>query len=440
MNYTWVIYIFYGLLTIYIIALLYAKINSPFWFHQPIYHSYELYPKLAWSKKPYFKRKRAVKLGIFCNIECIETWEWSDFYQMHSTHDHTAILCSLLQGYYVDNEYTLFYCTKDYLSKIMGNRGFVSCYRENTLVKPSTQSSTVQSLKPYLSVPNYDRFYGCIMSRPTMVYFHYYPEYNCEIHFWDFLCVHDLYKDRLLSRNLIQTHIYNHCNREKSFSGGYCFLKYNELCKGIVPLVQFDTYHFILKRVRYHKLPVHYRIYTLNQNHIDLWRSIYWQITSTFEVTIMPSFESTIEWLSNERYVIYATVYKENAVEHVHGVYFFEKTQKTWLNDSIAQPDVIRLAGCMKFVGNNLHLHDPNEILFFRGFLNCLQEFLLQNGEKQAKTQGILEIPSIGHNKKLLPKWQEKYELSNTVPCAYYLYNLVYPSSPVQDDLFLFLA
>ena len=154
----------------------------------------------------------------------------------------------------------------------------------------------------------------------------------------------------------------------------------------------------------------------------------------------MPSFENTIEWLSNERYVIYATVYKENAVEHVHGVYFFEKTQKTWLNDSIAQPDVIRLAGCMKFVGNNLHLHDPNEILFFRGFLNCLQEFLLQNGEKQAKTQGILEIPSIGHNKKLLPKWQEKYELNNTVPCAYYLYNLVYPSSPVQDDHFLFLA
>ena len=32
-----------------------------------------------------------------------------------------------------------------------------------------------------------------------------------EIHAWDFLCVHDLYKEKILSLSLIQTHIYTHC-------------------------------------------------------------------------------------------------------------------------------------------------------------------------------------------------------------------------------------
>lgn len=426
----WVIYFFYSILAIYVIILVVTKIHSPFWFHQPIFHTYELYPRLLWKKKPYWKRRRTVKYGIFCDTKNIETWELNDF-------THWTALCKLLQGYYVDNDYALFHCSQKYLLQCLHGNSVISCYREKRFIEPDSLTKMETPITKWLEEPIYDTFFGCIVSCPVWIYFALYPEESVEIHAWNLLCVHDLYKEKNLSRSLIQTHIYNHCTNGSSFSGGYCFVKHGEKCRGVVPLLSYSIFTFVLKKVRFHKLPRNYRIYCLNRNHIDLWRAIYVQMIEQFEVSIMPSFEYTVEWLTNEKYSIYATVYKIEKVEHIHGVYFFEHTRKSWLDDTIAYTDVIRLTGSVLFTG--IHpKHDLRGIVFFRGFVNCLQEYLL--GEGKSSRKGVLEIPSYSYNLLLLDKWREKYELHAKTDSSFYLYNLVYPSSPILPEKFIALC
>jgi hypothetical protein len=73
-------------------------------------------------------------------------------------------------------------------------------------------------------------------------------------------------------------------------------------------------------------------------------------------------------------------------------------------------------------------------VFFFHGFLNCLNLFL-----KDRKEFGILEIPCISDNDLILSKWQTKYEMRNVTQSAYYLYNLIYPDSPIDGNKFIIL-
>ena len=416
----WRIYIFYFIFTLYIIALLAAKIHSPFWFHQPVFHTYELYNYIRWNKAPYWKRTRAPKIGIFCDMEHIQTWPIADVSVEKLRH-----ICTLLQGHYMDNNVVLFTCVPTYVEKLLYGNSFISCYREKQLVQDS--SRTVQWLEKWVDVP-----YGCIASRPIIIYFSRFPEKYTVIHHWDFLCVSSYCKKKNLSRNLIQTHIYNHSQLETTFSGGYSFIKHGGVCNGVVPLVKFDIFTFVLRDTPFHKLPRNYSIRCLNPTHIDIWRTIYLQMTLQYEIALLPDIAITIDWLKNERYTIYTTIYRIEKIEHIHGVYIFENTGMSWDDDTLAKNNIIRLVASMIF--QSQPSHDPYHVLFFRGFINCLQEFLLLESSNQ---YGILEIPTVSDNAIILDKWKEKYELRNKTSSSYYLYNLVYPKSPIPSNQFI---
>lgn len=403
------LYLFYTFIILYIFAILCAKIYSPFWFHQPAYHICELYPRIRslWDKSPYWKRNRPPKEGVFCNTKNILTFSYSEISNT-LVHD----LCSFLQGHYVDTNYSLFYCDETFLSNIHLNDSMVSFYFD-TILKPELE---------WKEIINNKEIYGSITSRPFMISFSRFPQKNTILHFLDFICIHEKFQKKNLSRNMIQTHIYQHGLLEKT-PKGYMFHKQGSLCKGIVPLIQYDTYTFVLRDTSMHKLPTNYRIKCLNKTNIDLWRVIYYQMVSQYEIVAIPEIQYTIDWLTNERYVIYVSSYIYEKVEHVHGVYFFENANIGW-DTSLKKPKVVRLAGSMIF---HKHNHDNNNVLFFRCFLHSLKQYLLDK-----KEHGILEIPCFGDSDIILAKWQEKYELRNQTTCAYYLYNILYPSSPIK--------
>ena len=416
----WKIYILYSIIAIYIIALIAAKVHSPFWFHQPVFHTYEFITCFRWNKSPYWKRTRPPKLGIFCDIEHIHTWATVDI----ST-ENWGRICSLLQGYYMDNNAILFTCAPEYLQTILYGNSYISCFREKQFIQ---QNSSITWSEKWMDSP-----YGCITSRPIIIYFSQFPEKVVQIHHWDFVCVDSsYYKHKNLSRNLIQTHIYNHSQQEKSFSGGYSFVKSGGSCNGVVPLVKFDIFTFVLRDTPFHKLPRNYSIRCLNSPHVDIWRTIYLQMTQQYEIALLPDVAITLEWLKNERYFIYTTVYRIQKIEHIHGVYIFENARMVWDDDTFTKNGIIRLVASMCF--RSQPSHDPYHVLFFRGFINCLQEFLLL---ETSNHYGILEIPTISDNSIILNKWQEKYELRNKSHSAYYLYNLVYPKCPIDPSQFI---
>jgi hypothetical protein len=104
----------------------------------------------------------------------------------------------------------------------------------------------------------------------------------------------------------------------------------------------------------------------------------------------------------------------------------------SWDDDTLAKNNIIRLVASMIF--QSQPSHDPYHVLFFRGFMNCLQEFLLLESSNK---YGILEIPTVSDNAIILDKWKEKYELRNKTSSSYYLYNLVYPKSPIASNQFI---
>lgn len=397
-------------IVVYIILLICAKVYSPFWFHQPVYHTYDF---RSFSKEPFWKKTRPPINGLFCNTKNIVTL---------STHDISSDVWNkaihLIQGHYMDSIFVLNHTSVSSLRDRLYGDSFVSCYYEDKINDVS-----------FLDSLDTESMVGILASRPLVIRFLKYPEKNSILHEFQTICVHEKFKNRNISRNLIQTHIYQHAIKTERH-GGYVFQKHADLCKAVVPLVQYQTYTFVLRDTLIHKLPRNYSVRCLNRMNVNLWRGIYFQMLAQFEVSLLPEFQFTLEWLKNERYTIYVTVYTDENIEHVSGVYIFEKTYVSWDNENLEKPHMLRLAASVNFHKRTHTKH----VLFFRGFLNCLNSFL-----SDRKEYGILEIPCISDNDTLLSKWQEKYEMRNVKQSAYYLYNIIYPNSPIHPTQFIIL-
>ena len=401
----------------YVVLLICAKVYSPFWFHQPVYHYYEIYPRISFSKTPYWKKKRIATNGIFCDTKHIVTTAICD-----ANDNLLEKTVGLIQGHLMDTDAVLNHRTVPFLKKQLYGDSFLSCYYEDKIVEVD---------KVFLETLDTDNLYGILASRPVIINFAKFPEKNTIIHEFLYVCVHDKYKKKNISRNLIQTHIYQHQHQSSNnIASGYVFQKHLDLCKAVVPLVEYVTYTFVLRDTPIPKLPTNYSIRSLNTTHVNLWRGIYAKILSKYEVSLLPEFHFTLDWLKNERYSIFTTVYKNENIEHIHGVYVFENTCISWENERLEKPHMVRLAASVDFGENT----DYEITLYFRGFLNCIKTYLVDK-----KEFGILEIPCISDNHIILERWQNKYELRNSSPSAYYLYNLIYPSSPLPPSQFFIL-
>jgi hypothetical protein len=402
-------FILWSVLAVMCIGLIVAKLHSPFWFHQPVYHMYEIYPRISWSRAPYLKRTRPPKQGIFCNLNQVRT-EKNERIQLQPFVD-------LLQGHYLDNDTNLYHHTLNTMKQIMydyPSSSYISGFFETEREEPTFHTRL-----------NTNVVYGMITSRPTGIYFLYFPAQNRTIHYFDFICVHEKYSSKSISRNLIQTHIYNHSIQDPTFTGAYLFKKEIDLCKGVVPLVQSSTYTFMLTETPLARLPPNYSIKCLNhKSSIDVWRVLYEQMKTQFDICVLPDFPVTLDWLTNERYIIYISVYKDKKQERIHGLYIFEDTYVSYEQD-IPCPFMLRLAGSMVF--NDVpRTHD---LYFFRGFLHSLHAIKLDK-----KKFGVLEIPNVSDNDMLLERWRERYELRNETVLGYYLYNMVYPNMPILPN------
>lgn len=396
----------------YVVSLVFAKMYSPFWFHQPVHHIYDLYPKLC--RQPFWKHSKYK--GSYWDPKHIVTVPATEL-----TLKTWLQVENLLQGHYLDQEFMLNTISVPMIQNILHGDSYISLYWDTTRVLQE------EHLKEEFDL---DNLCGCLSSRPLQVYFNHFPESNVLIHGIQWICTHDKYKEKHVSRKLIQTHSIQHCIKSPTFSGGYIFLKHHDLCKAVVPLTCFKTYTFVLRDTRIHKLPIMYRLRRLKITDERLWCEIYSQITTQYEIACLPEVTQSLSWLKNERYTIYVTMYRdlEKKVENIHGVYVFENTNVSWDDDTLKNKKMIRLAASMIF--GKVHKHDLNHVLFFRGFLNGLNAYIQQSNFHF----GVLEIPCLSDNRLILEKWREKYETRNETLSAYYLYNIVYPMSPIPPS------
>ena len=78
----------------------------------------------------------------------------------------------------------------------------------------------------------------------------------------------------------------------------------------------------------------------------------------------------------------------------------------------------------LHFIGSIMNCLQPT--IFYSGYLNSLKHLL-----KKDKSFTMLLFENIGHNHIILQQWNRSYVPVFTNNTAYYLYNFVYPGSPL---------
>ena len=411
------IYLYICILVYVLVVFFYIKIKYPFWNIQPVYHTYDYWRYLYTT--PFIVQNGQPWKTKFYSPKQVETFALAD-----CTDPIIDNAVNLLQCYYIDHENILFTITKSALQSYLAgciSSPFVSFYRETTYYKP--QPDTLETTETPV---------GVMVSKPVHIYY-INPDRNTNTamfstmaYYWDFICVHRDYKKKHLSRKLIQTHEYNQRVREPDIKMSL-FRKEITLCEGIVPLCQWNTYGYYLRNITLDPLPEHFHVVRIEKENIDILLDFLHTIhtlgseQSPFEFIAIPDIGNITSMIKTHSLHVFCL--KQG--KHVYGLYFIADSYTNYEN--IENGNTLR---CVASFSNT-----ESSELFALGFMYSIQ-IMMKN--KQTKYQ-ILFMDECSHNNGILLHWNKRFSAFIENNCAYYLYNSVYPRSPLASNQCLFL-
>jgi hypothetical protein len=292
---------------------------------------------------------------------------------------------------------------------------FVSIYYQEIyeqIVDLSFGSHIVSKYKPL----------GCITSR-KINFWHLNIKNNNQnytelpVYYIDFLCVGRNSKTTDIYRKLLQTHEYNQRIENPNIT---CSIikKEIELFQGIVPFVKYNTYTYKLRNHKIPRLPKHYHVIQINTKNIDLYIDFFYNNNDycskirLYDVLIFPDIGNIEEMIKNK--ILYIYCLKAN--ENIYGFYFFKDTNMYY--EDIECNTITFQTSVMNCLSSDI---------FYTGFLNSIKEIV-----KLDTSFHMLLFEDIGHNNIIMQYWNKKYTPIFTNKTAYYLYNYIYPGSPLN--------
>ena len=400
---------------LFIVLIAYIKILYPFWNIQPVYHKYDYWRSLY--IKPFIVYKHIPIKTKFCDFDTIKTIEYLECSQTQKEE-----LVNLIQCYYMPTERLLYTIDGKNIDSYMtgaGEPSYISFYNQKIY---DISGDIICYNKPI----------ACICSRHLKFFYRDGPfetvYRELSIYFIDLLCVQREQNIVNISRKLLQTHEYN--QRIKNPNITVSLLKKEvELFNGVVPLVSYNTSTYSIRNIEFSALPNGFHIILINKENIDLLIDFihiqthyYYQKDNPciFDICIIADIASLIDMINQK--ILYVFCLRNG--EHIYG-YYFIKDAKTQYED---------LIGDGGETGHTLHcissmMNMESNHIFYLGFLHSLYSILKLN-----KKFKILLFDEIGHNVRLLQYWKRKFSPVFTTPSAYYLYNMIFPNSPVDSD------
>lgn len=390
-----------------VVLIAYIKIKYPFWNLQPVYHCYDywrflyVYPFMIYKYRP-IKTK-------FCDFERTLTISYGD-----CSSEQRTKLTDLIQCYYIHSERIIHTITESDIDTYLTGGiepSFVSFYYDQKYDEKIEKLNIVPL--------------GCITSRALTFYYHVTNLENTyeenPIYFLDYISVHREQELLKVNRNLLQTHEYNQRIQNKNVHISL-LKKEIDLFDGVIPLTSYDTTTYYLSNHPISPLPAHFHISCIDKSNISLLTDFVETMTKTsfknqsclFEICILESCYNILSLVEQGLMYVFCLKNKQDVL----GFYFFKDT-KTQYDE---------------FEGNTLQcnasvMNCNSEIVFFRGFLHSLQEI-----RKQTPQFKMFLFENISHNQILLKHWRTLYTPIFTNKTAYYLYNFIYPCSPIASE------
>ncbi len=383
---------------------LYIKIKYPFWNIQPVYHTYDFWRK--WSSLPFVIHKIPVKTRYTDKSGAVDTFPW-EHHRFDRTHIQTAL--QLIRSFRIPSERILFDLQEnEFTAYFIGHNSmsYISFFNDTHQTLNSIADIAIKTKVPV----------GVCTSRPATLYIDVSPPIR--LYMVDFLCSK---RDRPIRHNLFQTHEYNIriLNPEISVS---ILRQDNKLCDGVIPLVQFDTRTYPLQNQVLDPLPSSFYIVEVFRENTDILHNIWNQIDTMFDlfsVRLVTDLGSIFAQIKTRGLRVFALKQKND----ICCVYFIRNSRLLF-----EENDGKNTLDCVASICN-INDHD----VFYKGFMYSLRDVLRNNGNDF----GMLSIDLLGHNTIL-----STYIESNTKHifqsiAGYYLYNMVFPKSPIPSNSFL---
>lgn len=400
----------------WLVLFFYIKIKYPFWNNQPVFHTYDYWRYFYWTPFIIY-RFRPIKTK-FCDFTNVVTKNLVD-----CTDDDIGNVTNLLQCYYVPSDRILHTISDQNIKTILtgiGEPSYISIYYEKMLHKPTDADVLSSITKPA----------GCITSRAFKM--HYRPTLKetmyseLPLYFVDYLCVHREQDTRKITRNLYQTHEYN--QRALNPNILVSLLKKEiDLIDGVVPFTRYNSETFYLRKNKLPILPKTFHVLQINNENIDILTDFldiqthlrFDNQPCLFDICITQHSGYYLSLINDKQLHIYCL----RSEGQIYGLYFFKDTKTQY--DDIEGNTLQCIASVM---------NSESDENFYSGFLHSLDTI-----NKAAKYKMFI-IESIGHNKILLTRWRTNYTPIFTNETAYYLYNFVYPCSPIPSEKCLLLT
>jgi len=272
-------------------------------------------------------------------------------------------------------------------------------------------------------------------------------------YFLDFVCVkRDLHPEKQseINRKMFQTHEYNQRIKNPSVRVSF-FKKEVELCHGIVPLMTYKTYIYVIptiKLLNYYvkgaygvkgtvgaNLNKDVQVIRIYRDNLDILIDILGisskngaitdSVYSEFDLRIIPDISVIIEQIKTEIMYVFVLKRKNDIL-----AYYFLKNAFTCF-ESREKTGNATLSLIASFCNmNNISIYSQD--LFYWGFLYVLRDIMRIRNQIRYNT---LYIDCISHNGIIAKKFSV---LTNSSPKshenAYYLYNYVIPWTPVLNE------
>lgn len=405
-------YILISFTLVFLSIFAFIKLKYPFWNNQPVFHRYD-YWRFFYSIPFIIQKYRPCKTK-FCDFENIQT---RDYLEMNQTEKEAVI--DVLQCYYIPSE-SVIHTLKDLdLDAVLTGQletSYISRYIENEY-KAITNNASGENTE-ILTIP---KTIGTICSHSLQFYYKEPTQksigyVNMPVYFIDYLCVNRKKDIKTLSRKLLQTHEYNQRLRNPKVLVSL-LKKEIELFDGIIPLVEYPTFTFELRNIHFPPLPPHFEVLEINPENLDILLDFLFgqKQTPVFDIMIYPDIGNMTALIKRRLLHIYCL---RNGSE-IYGIYFLKDAKMQYENDQ--EINTLQLVGSM---ANSDSLE-----LFYLGYLHGLRQLIKRN-----ITFKYILMELLGHNCALFNFWREKHTPINNSETAYYLYNMVYPISPLGKE------
>jgi len=401
--------------------ILYVRMIYSFWSHQPICHTYDFI-------RPWTLPREAILLETaptkrkFCDFYHVKTRKYHDI-----TNLEKQTLVHFLQANYISSESVLHMISATTLDQQM--TGFMQSpavsiyfdYDYTTSADPPTDPPTdplEQALEALQQIRCTPRIQGCMLSTQIILYD---PAAaaptTTPLYYWNYICTkRTSVESNKQTQQLIQTHDYN----IRLFDNrGTLFKKEIFLCEGVVPLLQYRSYSYIIApRFQLRPLSPFITIHQLRKSDVGTMITC---LTLSKKRYILPEIGNIYALIDNHELFVFSLKHRDE----IYGMYFVKNANMHY--DGIEGGDIGAHAGnAIQLVASVKQVYSDE--LFVLGWEHVLQTLL-----KIRNTYRVLLVDEMADNGVILGSLNRSLAFQSNV-AAYYLYNYAMYGMPFQAN------